>query len=408
MNELPDTAPTTEDGLVPNGSAPNLVAEGGAVRSVTTRLWRVPLDEVLSDAMHGNHTHFELITVTVALEDGTEGTGYTYTGGRGGHAIVALIEHDLSAWLVGRDAEDVEGLNRAMRWHLHYVGRGGIASFAISAIDIALWDIRGRQLGEPLWRMAGGHRDRCRAYRGGIDLNHPLERLLDDVRGHLDAGFDGVKIKVGQPSLADDVRRVEAVRALVGDDVALMVDANYALDVSGAIAACRAFEPFDLLWFEEPIEPDDCAGYARIVEETGMPLAMGENLHTHHEFRRALDEARLAFIQPDASNCCGISGWLEVAAMTREAGPDAFGTSARSPGRPLPICSHGMQELHVSLVSGQPNAGLIEAHSFPIDRYTRRPLVVEDHLAVAPDTPGTGVEFDIERLERACGVSSER
>jgi len=351
---------------------------------VEPALFRLPLPEVLSDAKHGDHTHFELLTVTLELDDGTVGTGYSYTGGRGGHAIYALLKHDIQPWLLGRDAIEVEQLYDQLQWHLHYVGRGGIVSFAIAAVDIALWDIRGKRNNLPLWEMAGGHANECDAYCGGIDLNFPLEKLLNSIESYLRQGYNAVKIKVGQPRLEQDVARVKAVRDLLGPDAGFMVDANYSMTVPQAIDAANAFMPFDLVWFEEPIEPDDFDGYKTIADQTGMPLAMGENLHTLWEFKAAYARSALAFVQPDASNCGGITGWLQAAQLAVANG--------------VSVSSHGMQELHVSLVSGLAEGSWIEVHSFPIDQYTKRPLVVKNHRAVAPESPGIGVEFDWKKL----------
>lgn len=358
-----------------------------AIADILCRRYRLPLDEVLSDAMHGDHTHFDLIAVTIRRADGLEGTGYTYTGGRGGAAIEAVIVHDLAPLLQGRDARDVEARYADMYWHLHYVGRGGIVGFAMSAIDIALWDLRGKAEGLPLWRMAGGAGREAAIYRGAIDLHWDAARMADAARGYLAEGYEAVKIKIGRPDMAEDLARARATRDVIGPERAFMIDANYGYDRDRAIAAARAFAEFGVTFFEEPTLPDRYDDYAAIAAATGAPLAQGENLHTQEEFELAIARCRLTFLQPDASNCGGVTGWLRAARAGLAQG--------------IVACSHGMQELHVSLVAGASPQGWVEAHSFPIDRYATTPLRRAAGRAVAPDVPGTGVAFDWARLADA-------
>lgn len=166
----------------------------------------------------------------------------------------------------------------------------------------------------------------------------------------------------------------------------MKVDANMSWPTEHAIRAARRLQAFNVLWLEEPTIPDDYAAYSRIRKEGGLAVAQGENLHTLYEFKQALDSGGVDFPQPDASNIGGITGWLKVAHLAE--------------AHNLPVCSHGMQELHVSLLAGVVNQGWMEVHSFPIDQYTLAGKVkVVSGVCAPPSSPGTGVEFDFAKLE---------
>jgi L-alanine-DL-glutamate epimerase-like enolase superfamily enzyme len=355
-----------------------------AVAALEAGHYRIALPAVLSDSTHGEITHFELVTARVRTGDAHEGTGYTYTVGVGGAAIRALVE-DLAPLVVGQDPERIEAVWERLWWGCHYVGRGGLAAFAISAIDIALWDLRGRRHGLPLWRLLGGHAPQVRAYAGGIDLLFPLDRLLRQTEESLARGFRAIKMKVGRPRLSEDVERVRAVRALLGPDVPLMVDANMRWTADEAIRASRALAAHDVLWLEEPTAPDDVPGHVRILRDGALPVAAGENLRTVPEFKRLIDAGGVSFPEPDVSNVGGVTAWLKVAHVAE--------------AHNLPVTSHGVHDLHVHLLAAVPNASYLEVHGFGLERFVARPLVIRDGEAAAPDRPGHGVELDWKALE---------
>lgn len=354
----------------------------GVVASVEAECFRLPLDEPLVDAAHGTHDAFELVLCHVRTSTGHEGTGYTYTGGTGGRAIAEFIRTDLAALAKGHSANDISGLWHMLQSRLHYVGRGGLLSFALSALDIALWDAASQALSKPVAELIAGGKagDSVETYAGFIDLHLAGDELVQLAENALGRGFHAVKTKVGREVMAEDVSRVGLLRSVIGANCQLMIDANFALDADRAIALSRSVEEFDIRWFEEPISPDDFEGYAAIAEATNIPLAMGENLHIIEEFERAIRYSGLTYLQPDASNIGGITGWLKVADLAQAAG--------------LTICTHGMHELHVSLLAGLENPGCLEFHSFPIDRYATHALELRDGRAVVPDRPGIGVAFD--------------
>jgi L-alanine-DL-glutamate epimerase-like enolase superfamily enzyme len=356
------------------------------IDSLVVGHYRIALPTAFSDSTHGTITHFELITVRLADREGARGLGYTYTVGAGGAAIRSLIERDLAPLLLGAEGDRIEALWQRMWWHLHYGGRGGFVSFAVSAVDIALWDLKACRQSVPLWRLLGGHDPRVPCYAGGIDLDFPLDRLLRQTDENLARGFRAIKMKVGRPRRADDVERVRAMRRHLGADIPLMVDANMRWSADEAVRAARALAEFDVYWLEEPTIPDDIAGHVRIVREGGLPVATGENLHTLNEFTHMIAAGGVTFPEPDVTNCGGVTVFMKVAHLA-----EAFN---------LPVTSHGAHDLTVHLLAAVPNRSYLEAHGFGLDPYLAHSLQLKDGCAVAPERVGHGVELDWPALGR--------
>jgi L-alanine-DL-glutamate epimerase-like enolase superfamily enzyme len=272
-----------------------------------------------------------------------------------------------------------------MWWKLHYGGRGGSAAFAISAVDMALWDLKARVRDEPLWRLLGGNDANVPCYAGGIDLQFPLEQLLAQTQSNLNKGFRAIKMKVGRPKLSEDVARVRAMREMLGADFPLMVDANMRWSVDEAVRAARNLQELNVYWLEEPTIPDDVEGHARIVREGGLPVAAGENLHSLWEFAAYLRAGAVTFPEPDVTNCGGITVFMKIAHLAE--------------GFNLPVTSHGAHDVTVHLLAAAPNRSYLEAHGFGLDRFLEHPLAIKDGFAVAPERPGHGVGFDWKGLE---------
>lgn len=359
------------------------------IASLDTGLYRIELPVALSDSTHGTITHFELITVRLHDTDGAKGVGYTYTVGSGGSAIHALIDQALRPVLIGAEADAIEALWQKMWWHLHFGGRGGSVSLAVSACDIALWDLKARRCNTPLWRLLGGFDPAVPCYAGGIDLDFTLDALLRQTDDNLAKGFRAIKMKVGRARLSEDVERVRAMRTHLGPDFPLMVDANMRWTVDEAIRAARAFQDSNLIWLEEPTIPDDVAGHARIVRDGGLPIATGENLHTLHEFKQMIEADGVTFPEPDVTNCGGVTVFMKVAHLA-----EAYN---------LPLTSHGVHDLTVHLLAAAPNRSYLEVHGFGLDRYIAEPLAIRDGKAIAPDSAGHGVAFDWAALEKLRG-----
>ena len=349
--------------------------------------YSIPLPRPVCDATHGMIASFSLIVVRIQTRDGIEGIGFTYTVGTGGgSAIASMIADDLAPLVANKDPRRVQSLWKLMWRSTHYVGAGGIASFAISAMDIALWDIKAKACQEPLWRFLGGSDPRTPAYFSGIDLDLNLPELEAQYDNGLRRGFRAIKMKVGRDRLREDLQRVQAIRELIGQDTPLMVDANMKWSVEEAIRASHKLAELDVFWLEEPTAPSDVQGHVRIQREGALPLAAGENLRALGDFQRLISAGGVAFPEPDATNCGGITVWMKVASLAE--------------AHNLPVTSHGVHDLHVSLLAAVPNASYLEVHGFELDNYVWNPMTLTSGFGRASERPGHGIEFQWNELKR--------
>jgi len=354
-----------------------------AIRSVEVLQVDLPPKVPRSDAIQSFVTQ-ETPLVRIRCDDGAEGTGYSYTIGTGGSSVVALLRDHLAPRLIGRDSREIEAIWKDLFFATHATAVGAITSLALAAVDTALWDLKAKRAGLPLWQAAGGAQRRVPLYttEGGW-LQLPVATLVEQTLAAKAAGFRGAKIKVGKPHVAEDVARIRAVREAVGDAFELMVDANQCFNVSEAIRRARAFEPFGLAWLEEPLPAEDLGGHAELAAHTAIPIAVGESLYHPAHFREYLERGACSIVQVDCARIGGVTPWLKVAHLA-----EAFNVA---------VCPHFLMELHVSLTAAVPNAAWVE-YIPQLDDVTTSRLAIEHGHAVAPDAPGLGIDWDFDAI----------
>jgi L-alanine-DL-glutamate epimerase-like enolase superfamily enzyme len=318
--------------------------------------------------------------VRITDADGAVGMGYSYTIGTGGSSVLALLNDHLCPLLIGREAWDIEAIWRALFFHTHATTVGALTSIALAAIDTALWDLKCRKAGQPLWRMAGGAQRSIPLYstEGGW-LHIAPEALVDDALAVKERGFAGTKIKIGRPHVAEDVARLSAVREAVGPAFEIMTDANQGFNLSEAVRRARHYESLDIAWFEEPIHADDVGAHAALARSTTVPIAVGESLYSISQFKDYLAQGACSIVQVDVGRIGGITPWLKVAHMAE--------------AHNVAVCPHFLMELHVALAAAVPNGRYVE-YIPQLDDITLSRMTVRDGRAMPSDEPGLGIEWD--------------
>jgi L-alanine-DL-glutamate epimerase-like enolase superfamily enzyme len=288
------------------------------------------------------------VQVIVGTDEGPSGSGTVGFGRIAGapDALAALIEHELEPLVLGTDPAFVRRTHRDMLRETEYHGSFGLATFGIAAVDTALWDCLGKALGVPCWQLWGAVHDRIPAYAMVGWLNYDDEHVQRICAQAVEQGFRAVKIKVGYPTLEQDIHRVQIVRQAVGDEVKLMVDANQSLTTKEAIRRGRAFQELGCLWWEEPIPAGDVEGYAALVRALDIAIGTGENLYTAADFARFLRHDAVDVVQPDMRRAGGPTALLQIGTMA-----DAFRR---------PYASHGGDPVQLNVMACLPNAIYLE------------------------------------------------
>lgn len=354
------------------------------IRRAEALLFDLPPLTVRRDAIQ-SFVKQETIIVDIETDDGLTGTGYTYTVGTGGRAVLALLRHDLLGRLIGQDARELERIWRELLFATHATAVGAITSLALAAIDIALWDLRCKALGQPLWLLAGGARSAVRLYdtEGGW-LNLTVDELVAAAEASVANGMTGVKMKIGKPDPHEDLDRARAVRNAIGPSVDLMLDANQAFTVADALRRVRLLEDVDPYWLEEPLPADDLLGHRRLADSTTVPIAVGESIYSMRQFREYLACCAAGILQPDVGRIGGVTPWLKVAHLA-----ETFNVL---------VAPHFLMELHVSLACAVPNSLYVE-HIPQLSPVCRSTLDFVDGYAIAPSTPGIGIDWDRDAIE---------
>jgi L-alanine-DL-glutamate epimerase-like enolase superfamily enzyme len=366
------------------------------ISEIRLSLAYLPLSQPISDAkvLTGRQkplTQVAMLFAEITDDDGHQGVGFSYSKRAGGPGLYAHAR-EVAADLLGEDPNDVARLWTKLCWAGASVGRAGLSTQAIAALDVALWDMKAKRAMLPLAKLLGCHRDGVPCYNtsGGF-LSSPIEEVLDSVERSIASGIGGIKIKVGHPDPAIDLARLRAVHRAIDGRVALMVDANQQWSRANALRMCRQMEEFGLVWIEEPLDAYDVEGHAALAQAFDTPIASGEMLVSAGEHFAMIRGRAVDFIQPDAARVGGITQFLRVAAMAEEA--------------QLSLAPHFAMELHLHLSAAYQHDAWVE-HFDWLDPLFNERQVLQNGKMMVSDRPGLGI--NLSEQARAWTVASCR